>query len=204
MAKIPVNGGSDFVQPDTGTYTVAIVVAADIGTQPDDVIKGSGPNAGKPVKGGRRIMFNLELLGHDPESEFPTTLLQEVNVSLGEKSKLAALSKAFLGQDKDAFRAATRDGLDLTSFLGKTALGSVGLSSGGRARLESFVGLPKGTKVDAPRSELIVFDIDDASDATLRKLPKLFQDKIAQSEERKEGGDSDVAVKTTTVSSLDL
>ena len=192
MAKVKLRsggGGGDFKQPEKGTYPVTIVHAVDIGTQPDDVIKGNGPNAGKPVLGGPRLMFNFELVGHDEESEYPTTLLKEINLTTGEGSNLFALVKAFLGLDYSQFAKLKASGeLDLDLFLGKTALAVVGLSGSGKARLEGFASLPRGMKVTEPRTDLVSFSVDDISDTELSKLPKLIQDKIAQSAERKEGG----------------
>lgn len=205
MGKVTLKSGGDFKQPDSGTYVVTIVTAADIGTQPADVIKGNGPNAGKHVEGGPRVIFNFELVGQEEEGEAPVTLIKEVNLSLGEKSSLVGLGKAFLGLDYAGFKKLTREGtLDLGLFLGKSAFAVVGESSTGKARLEGFAPLAKGTPVPKAKSELLVFDIDDASDAILSKLPKLIQTKVAQSEERKESVGFASSELGGVTSSLDL
>jgi hypothetical protein len=188
MSKVLKGVSGEFKQPEPGSYPVAIVVTADIGTQPEDVIK-AGVHAGKIVKGGPKLMFNLELLTGEDK---PFTLIKEMTITFGERSALTEFAKAFLGLSAKEFaKLSDTKGVSLSEFLGKKALASVERTESGKTKLKGVMPLPRGMVVPEPKSELLDFDIDDVSDDVFSKLPKLVQDKILQSAERKESSSSD-------------
>lgn len=202
-SKLTSSGG-DFTPPEIGTHIVTVVAVADVGLQPEDTIKGTGPSAGNIVAEGPRAMFNLELVGYDPESEFPTTLVKEVNLTKGEGGSLFGLASVFLGMDYKTFKSLSEaEGFDLELVLGKSAFASVGRTTTNKGKISALVPLPKGIPVAAARSELLAFNIHAADAAVEAKLPKLFRDKIALSAERA-GTTSEVSSKPRQASSLDL
>ncbi len=205
MKASQLTGGGDFTPPDVGTHIVTVVAVADVGTQPEDTIKGNGPSAGNIVPAGPRCIFNLELVGYDPESEFPTTLVKEVNLTKGEGGALFGLVSVFLGIDHKTFLAQSeKGGFDLEQLLGKSAFASVGRTTSNKAKVTALVPLPKGIPVAAARSELLAFSVHDADEAVEAKLPKLFRDKIALSAERAGQAPESEAPKKQQSATLDL
>ncbi len=173
---------SDFTQPEEGTSTATVVGVVDLGTQPEDTIKG-GPKAGKVVPAGPKLLFVLEVVDQ-PQPDGRATLLNlETTWNMTSKgpsggSKLFKLVSAALGSN--VAQAGEENGVDPVDLLGKSVLVDLAkaTSSSTRVSIRSTSSLLRGQNVTKAQTKPYSFDFDAPDNEVYNKLADWVKAKI--------------------------
>lgn len=157
---------------EPGVYFAACVGVIDLGEQYSDKFKNYSS----------KIMLTFELLGETVEidgEQKPRQLSKIFAFSTGARSAL----RKFLG-DWDGIELSDEQvkAYDLSQRLGKTCQIQVVLNeTGDKANIGSIMGLPKGVKTEPPKSEMLVFDLEEFDQATFDKLSDWTRETIQKS-----------------------
>ena len=168
----------DFGRVEDGAYPARVVSIIDFGMQyatdykTGEVKKYDDGNDVIQHKVWINFEFPDELIDVDGEQE-PRWYGKEYTVSAHEKSALYALLKAV-----DPKGVATEGGRNVKGLLGLPAMVTIGSTSGGKAKIVSVSGVPKGMQVDALQNPEVLFDLDGDDLETFNSLPKWMQDRI--------------------------
>lgn len=167
-----------------GSYPSTCVGMIDLGQQYE---KYQGRKQGSYTS--KQLMI-FELIGETVEidgEQQPRWLYLETAQSLKETSKLYKTLTSWLGRPlTESELDADGDGFDMLQMLGESCILSVTVKDkvngdGQRNEITGVIGLPKGLKIEKPKSELLAFDIDDRDEAVFEKLPEWIQKKIEKS-----------------------
>lgn len=157
---------------EPGVYVAACVGVIDLGEQYSEKFKNYAA----------KIMLTFELLGESVEidgEQKPRQLSKIFSFSTGARSAL----RKFLG-DWDGVELSDEQikAYDLSQRLGKTCQLQVVLNeTGDKANIGAIMGLPKGFKADKPKSEMVLFDLEEFDQGTFDKLSEWTQETIQKS-----------------------
>lgn len=143
-------------------------------------------------KHANKVIFVFEVVGEwvdVGEGELkPRWLSREYTANLGTKSNLYRDLISWRGKE---FAPGETDRFDISSMLGEGCQLQVMLKDGKDGRhhnnISSIIGLPKGTKLEAPVSEMFAIDLSDMAKAEkdLEKIPEWMREKVRNSTEWK-------------------
>lgn len=177
MALIAKESGSDFKQPDAGTYPARCIKIIDLGTQHDEW-------QGKPIV-RRQVMLMWELPTETVTidgQEKPMIVSKFYTLSLSEKSNLRPDLEAWRGR---AFTPEELLGFDLANVLDKPCMVSVIHNDKGKARVSSVGKLVKGIEVPPHFNKPVFFSLDEFDGSVFQSLPDGIKNIIAKSDEYK-------------------
>lgn len=163
---------------EDGSYPARIVQILDFGMQLETDYKTGEPKTyddGNPIvrhKVWVNFEFPTELIEIDGVQK-PKWLGKEFSVSAHEKSALYNLLKA-----ADPKGTITNKGRNVGGLLGLPVMVSVSSTSGGKAKISSVSGVPKGMQVDSLQNPEVLFDLDGDDVATFESLPNWMQERI--------------------------
>lgn len=164
----------NFTAPEEGTHVGILTGVVDLGLQPATDYNTKEPVADKP-----QTLLLFEIVGHEQTHGSPTVMSLYANTSLHEKATLRRIVKALLGGTSEA-ETVINKGLSLDSVLGKAGSVNIGMSKNGRINILDVSPLMRGVVAPPPRSELILFDMDNPDMEVFGKLSDRIQRKIGQ------------------------
>lgn len=153
---------------EEGVYDGRLVTLIDMGIQNRGTFKGE-KLADAPIIG-----MEFEVIKEDGSRG---KIFKEVVKSGHEQSTYYSIAKALLGGGSRADELLD-SGIKADSIIGKPASISVGLTSGGKSKITAVTALKKGSTVDEPESELLIFTVSKPDEDVLAKLPKFVQTKL--------------------------
>lgn len=168
----------DFGRVEDGAYPARVVQIIDFGRQIEtdyktgEVKKYDDGNDIVKHKVWINFEFPTETIEIDGETK-PRWYGKEFTISNHEKSAMFSLLKAI-----DPKGTATNKGRNVKGMLGLPAMVTIGSTSGGKAKIVSVSGVPKGMQVDALANPEVLFDLDGDDLDTFNSLPKWMQDRI--------------------------
>lgn len=168
----------DFGRVEDGAYPARVVQIIDFGRQVEtdyktgEVKKYDDGNDIVKHKVWINFEFPTETIEIDGETK-PRWYGKEFTISSHEKSAMFNLLKAI-----DPKGTATNKGRNVKGMLGLPAMVTIGSTSGGKAKIVSVSGVPKGMQVDALANPEVLFDLDGDDLDTFNALPKWMQDRI--------------------------
>lgn len=159
---------------EPGVYMAACVGVIDLGEQYSEKFKNYSS----------KVMLTFELLGETVEidgEEKPRQISKIFAFSTGARSGLRKFLGDWDGRQLSDEQAAAED---LSQRLGKTCQLQVVLNeTGDKANIGNVMALPKGIKTDKPKSEMILFDLEEFDQDTFAKLSEWTQETIQKSTE---------------------
>ena len=159
---------------EPGVYMAACVGVIDLGEQYSEKFKNYSS----------KVMLTFELLGETVEidgEEKPRQISKIFAFSTGARSGLRKFLGDWDGKQPSDEQAASED---LSQRLGKTCQLQVVLNeTGDKANIGNVMALPKGIKTDKPKSEMILFDLEEFDQDTFAKLSEWTQETIQKSTE---------------------
>src|SRR4030043_2365500 len=168
----------DFPRLEDGAYPARVVQILDFGMQyatdykTGEIKKYDDGNEVIQHKVWINFEFPTETIEIDGETK-PRWLGKEFTVSSHEKSALFSLLKAI-----DPKGESTNKGRNVRGMLGLPAMVTVGSTGGGKAKVSSVSGVPKGMQVDALQNPEGFFDLDSDDVDTFESLPTWMQERI--------------------------
>lgn len=191
MSKPKAAGSSiDIVD---GSYVMTVKTIADIGTQRQKKFKNDAPSKKSKDEDDedesdevdvRQLIIESEIPEHEDSNgktivtskDKPSVLTSWRKNSTHEKSKLYELMKACGIKDPA--------NTDMDELLGKSFVGTVGHTSGGRAKIKAYAALTKGQKAGKTYLPTKSVYLDDSFDAeAFEVMPKYIIDKAVVSDE---------------------
>jgi hypothetical protein len=165
-----------------GVHKAVCVEVIDLGTQ---------VSANPKFQDAHKVSVGFEISGKRKKNGEPFVVAQRYTFSANKKSNLSKDLKAWLGIEDVAK-------YDLIDLLGEGALVTIKHTDGGEyANITNLGGLPSGTKVPAPVSELVSLFLDDTFDVDVfEALPDHFKEKIAVTDEYAEVAENRPAKKS--------
>lgn len=158
------------ITPDV--YMAACVGVIDLGEQYSDKFKSYS----------NKVMLTFELLGETVEidgEEKPRQISKIFAFATGARSGLRKFLGDWDGRQLNDEQAKEED---LSQRLGRTCQIQVVLNeTGDKSVIGSIMGVPKGIKLDKPKSEMILFDLDEFDQATFEKLSEWTRETIQKS-----------------------
>lgn len=170
----------DFGRIEEGSYPARIVQLVDFGNQyatdykTGEVKKYDDGNDVIQHKIFINFEFPTETIEIDGETK-PRWTGKEFTLSSHEKSALYSLLKA-----ADPKGTATNNGRNAAGLLGLPVMVTVGSTSGGKAKITTISGVPKGMQVDALANPEQFFDLDSDDIESFEKLPEWMQKRITE------------------------
>lgn len=166
-----------------GTHLGVCNMLVDLGVQYNETFKNSS----------RKVLIGWEIPGETIELEDGThnrSITQRYTASLNESSNLRRDLSAWRGRD---FTEAELEEFNLRNIVGASCLlNIIHRTRNGKtyANIQSIMALPKGMQNGKAEEPVIIFDLDDATEEDIDKLPKwiaevvrksaTYQEKIAQ------------------------
>lgn len=170
----------DFGRIEEGSYPARIVQLVDFGNQyatdykTGEVKKYEDGNDVIQHKIFINFEFPTETIEIDGETK-PRWTGKEFTLSSHEKSALYSLLKA-----ADPKGTATNNGRNAAGLLGLPVMVTVGSTSGGKAKITTISGVPKGMQVDSLQNPEQFFDLDSDDIEAFEKLPDWMQKRITE------------------------
>ena len=159
---------------EPGVYTAACVAVIDLGKQYSELYKNYSD----------KIMLTFELLGETVEidgEQKPRQISRIFTFSRGAKS---ALRKFLQSWDGATLTDEQMENEDLSKRLGRTCQLQIVLSEAGdKANIDNVMALPKGVQTAKPRSEMLLFDLEEFDQASFDKLSDWTREAIQKSEQ---------------------
>jgi|SRR3990167_1163408 len=168
----------DFGRIEDGSFVARIVQIIDFGDQYETDYK---TGEIKKYDDGNEVIKHKVFITF----EFPTETIEidgvqkprwlgkEFSISSHEKSALFSLLKAIDPKGEN-----TNKGRNVRGMLGLPAMVTVGSTSGGKAKISSVSGVPKGMQVDSLYNPEQFFDLDSDDVTTFESLPTWMQERI--------------------------
>lgn len=157
---------------EPGVYMAACVGVIDLGEQYSDKFKSYS----------NKVMLTFELLGETVEidgEEKPRQISRIFAFAKGAKSGLRKFLQSWDGKTMSDEQTAEED---LSQRLGRTCHLQIVLNeTGDKANIDNIMAVPKGIKLDKPKSEMILFDLDEFDQATFDKLSEWTRETIQKS-----------------------
>ena len=161
---------TSYVPAPAGSHTATLIALVDCGLQYSERFDNES----------ERLWVQFELPHERMDDDRPYTIGAIMANSLNEKAGFRKVAEALLGR---ALKSNELGGLDLAPLLGKSCLISIThkeTDGKTRAKIDSAMPLPKGTKVGAPHNPLVAYDLDDPDEAVFERLPEHVRDLIAK------------------------
>lgn len=157
---------------EPGVYMAACVGVIDLGEQYSEKFKNYS----------NKVMLTFELLGETVEIDGETKPRQISRIfafAMGAKSGLRKFLQSWDGKTMSDEQTAEED---LSQRLGRTCQLQIVLNeTGDKANIDNIMAVPKGIKLDKPKSEMVLFDLDEFDQATFEKLSEWTQETIQKS-----------------------
>lgn len=164
-----------------GTHPAICYRVVDLGTHPVEGQFAFDKNGNQ--KFSRKLTVYFEVPGELMSDGRPFGVQETFTASLGDKSKLRAILKTWIGEK-------ALEDFDTSSLVCRNAMISVAhrKSADGKtyANLTGVLPLPKGMTLGMPKNEAFSFDIDNWDDEAFGKLTKYASEKIKNSLEYKQ------------------
>lgn len=180
MTLVATNSGKSYSLPPSGTHTARCVQILDLGTQYSEFYKTSS----------HKVLIGWELCDETDDNGEPLLVWRRYTLSLNEKSLLRAHLESWRGR---SFTEDELKGFDLHNIADKCCLISIVHTERDRkqyADVSAVMALPKGSKPEDRRGDLIIFDIDDFNDEIFAGFSENLQNTINQSAERQRRNDT--------------